>query len=49
MRPWLKALIQGCQEAAGERTVRFTGAGYDIFVHLYIDGDYTRTDGLITK
>ena len=49
MLPWLKALIQGCQEAAGERTVRFTRAGYDIFVHLYIDGEYIRTDELRTK
>ena len=31
------------------RTVRFTGAGYDIFVHLYIDGEYIRTDELTTK
>ena len=49
MRPWLKALIQGCQEAAGERTVRFTGAGYDIFVHLYIDGEFIKTEMLNTK
>ena len=31
------------------RTVRFSGAGYDIFVHLYIDGEYIRTDELTTK
>ena len=31
------------------RTVRFTGAGYEIFVHLYIDGEYVRTDELTTK
>ena len=31
------------------RKVRFTGAGYDIFVHLYIDGEYIRTDELRTK
>ena len=31
------------------RTVRFTGAGYDIFVHLYIDGEYIRTDELTTE
>ena len=31
------------------RTVRFTGAGYDILVHLYIDGEYIRTDEMTTK
>lgn len=31
------------------RTVRFTGASYDILVHLYIDGEYIRTDEMTTK
>ena len=31
------------------RTVRFTGAGYDIFVHLYIDGEFIKTEMLTTK
>jgi hypothetical protein len=31
------------------RTVRFTGAGYDIFVHLYIDGEFVKTEMLTTK
>jgi hypothetical protein len=31
------------------RTVRFTGAGYDIQVHLYIDGVFVRTDEVTTK
>jgi len=47
--PKPKAQIQGCQEAAGGRTVRFTGAGYDIFIHLYIDGEFIKTEMLTTK
>ena len=31
------------------RTVRFTGAGYDIFVHLYVDGEFIKTEMLTTK
>lgn len=31
------------------RTVRFTGAGYEINVHLYIDGEFVRTDVVTTK
>ena len=31
------------------RTVRFTGAGYLIQVHLYIDGEFVRTDEVTTK
>ena len=31
------------------RTVRFIGAGYDIFVHLYIDGEFIKTEMLTTK
>jgi len=31
------------------RTVRFTGAGYDILVHLYINGELIKTEELTTK
>jgi hypothetical protein len=31
------------------RTVRFTGAGYSIKVHLYINGEFVRTEDLTTK
>lgn len=31
------------------RTVRYTGAGYTILVHLYIDGKFVETTELITK
>jgi hypothetical protein len=31
------------------RTVRFTGAGYDILVHLYINGELIKTEELMTK
>lgn len=31
------------------RTVRLTGAGYDILVHLYIDGEFIRTQELTTR
>jgi len=31
------------------RTVRFTGAGYDIFVHLYINGELIKTEELTTQ
>ncbi len=31
------------------RTVRFTGAGYAIKVHLYINGEFVRTEDLTTK
>jgi hypothetical protein len=31
------------------RTVRFTGAGYNIFVHLYINGELMKTEELITQ
>ena len=32
-----------------ERTVRYTGAGYGIFAHLYIDGTWMKTVETITK
>jgi hypothetical protein len=31
------------------RTIRFTGAGYEIDVHLYIDGEFVRTEVVTTK
>lgn len=31
------------------RTVRFAGAGYDILVHLYINGELIKTEELTTK
>ncbi|MDA8552006.1 hypothetical protein N9K78_01810 [Aquiluna sp.] len=31
------------------RTVRFTGAGYDILVHLYINGELIKTEELMTQ
>ena len=31
------------------RTVRFTGAGYSILVHLYINGELIKTEELITQ
>jgi len=31
------------------RTVRFTGAGYDILVHLYINGELIKTEELTTQ
>jgi hypothetical protein len=47
--PKPKAQIQGRYEAAEGRTVRFRGAGYDIFMHLYIDGEFIKTEMLTTK
>jgi hypothetical protein len=32
-----------------ERTVRYTGAGYRIFVHLYIDGALVKIIQTITE
>lgn len=31
------------------RTVRFTGAGYNILVHLYINGELIKTEELTTR
>ena len=31
------------------RSVRYTGAGYDILVHLYIDGQFVKTEKLTTR
>ena len=31
------------------RSVRYTGAGYDILVHLYVDGEFIKTEMLTTK
>jgi hypothetical protein len=31
------------------RSVRYTGAGYDILVHLYIDGQFVKTEELTTR
>jgi len=31
------------------RAVRLTGAGYTILVHLYIDGEFVRSETIVTK
>jgi len=48
---WLvvDALDESFKGSDYSRTVRFTGAGYDILVHLYINGELIKTEELTTK
>jgi hypothetical protein len=43
---WIKV---GSIASEFERTVRYTGVGYSIFTHLYIDGDWMKSVQTTTK
>jgi len=47
---WLKVdPIAAWQGNDYSRVVRMTGAGYTILVHLYIDGEFVRSETIVTK